>query len=119
MSARFEWIEIDGRRVRVAVARTAKGVWVSWPGASAFVKREIHTAGESASDDRVTAPMTGKVIKVDVSAGDAVSEGQMLVVLEAMKMEYRLTAPQAGTVAEVRCSEGELVDLGATLVTLE
>ncbi|MEM6531596.1 MAG: biotin/lipoyl-containing protein [Myxococcota bacterium] len=119
MSTRFEWIDVDGRRVRAALAKTSKGVWVSWPGASAFIKREVHSAGESAADDRVTAPMTGKVIKVDVSAGDEVSEGQMLVVLEAMKMEYRLTAPHAGTVAEVRCSEGELVDLGATLVTLE
>ncbi|MEM6730079.1 MAG: biotin/lipoyl-containing protein [Myxococcota bacterium] len=115
----FEWVEIDGRRIRVGVVRTSKGVWVSWPGASAFVERERHAAGESAADDRVTAPMTGKVVRVAVCDGDSVETDALLVVLEAMKMEYRLTAPHAGRVSEVRCSEGELVDLGATLVVLE
>ncbi|MEL6544694.1 MAG: biotin/lipoyl-containing protein [Myxococcota bacterium] len=116
---RFEWLEIEGKRVRVAVARDSKGVWLGWPGASVFLKREQHFTGEGAADDRVTAPMTGKVVRVEVAAGDVVEEGALLVVLEAMKMEYRLTAPHAGSVASVSCSEGELVDLGATLVTLE
>ncbi len=116
---RYDWLEVEGRRVRVAIARDRRGVWVGWPGASAFLKREEHIAGEGASDDRVAAPMTGKVVKVEVQAGDAVEEGALLVVLEAMKMEYRLTAPHGGRVAAVICTEGELVDLGATLVTLE
>jgi 3-methylcrotonyl-CoA carboxylase alpha subunit len=62
--------------------------------------------------------MTGRVVQVLVKAGDAVEMGASLVVLEAMKMEYRLTAPRAGEVERVSCREGELVDLHAILVTL-
>lgn len=116
---RFQWVEVDGKQIRVAIARDRRGVWIGWPGASAFVEREAHFAGEGAADDRVTAPMTGKVVKVEVGVGDPVDEGALLVVLEAMKMEYRLTAPHGGRVVSVSCAEGQLVDLGATLVTLE
>ncbi len=62
--------------------------------------------------------MTAKIVQVRVSVGADVAEGDLLVVLEAMKMEYRLVAPRAGKVAEVGCREGELVDLGAVLVKL-
>ena len=50
------------------------------------------------------APLTGKVIEVAVNAGDEVGADQLLVVLEAMKMEYRLTAPAAGAVQSVHCA---------------
>jgi 3-methylcrotonyl-CoA carboxylase alpha subunit len=63
--------------------------------------------------------MTGKVVRVVVCPGTAVRRNDVLVVLEAMKMEYRLSAPRDGTVESVRCQEGELVDLDHLLVTLE
>jgi len=56
--------------------------------------------------------MTGKVVAIRVGAGETIEEGTVLVVLEAMKMEYRLTAPRAGVVEKIQCAEGELVDLG-------
>jgi biotin carboxyl carrier protein len=62
--------------------------------------------------------MTGRVVGVAAKQGMAVAKGDLLVVLEAMKMEYRLSAPHNGTVDGVHCAEGELVDLGASLVTL-
>jgi biotin carboxyl carrier protein len=62
--------------------------------------------------------MTGKVVRVAAVPGGKVAAGEVVVVLEAMKMEYRLVAPRDGTVESVRCREGDLVDLGATLVTL-
>ena len=62
--------------------------------------------------------MTGKVVQVRVQPGQRVQADDVLVVLEAMKMEYRLTAPHDGAVATVACEPGQLVDLGATLVTL-
>ena len=66
----------------------------------------------------VAAPMPGNILKVNVTAGQAVKEGELLVVLEAMKMENEIFAPKAGTVAQVLVSKGSTVDTGATLVVL-
>ena len=63
--------------------------------------------------------MPGKVIAVDVAAGQAVSKGQRLLVLEAMKMEHALTAPFDGTVAELAVSEGQQVQVEALLAKVE
>ena len=63
--------------------------------------------------------MPGKVLATEISAGDAVKEGQILVVLEAMKMEHRITAPIDGTVKELNVTEGDQVDNGQILVVLE
>lgn len=114
----FIIVEHDGRKHRIALKKTAGGTWVGWPGASALIQEERAFAKGEQKDDGVRAPMTGKVVEVKVSAGEAVEEGQILVVLEAMKMEYRLAAPAAGTVESVDCSADELVDLGQVLVTL-
>ena len=58
------------------------------------------------------------ILKVAVTAGQAVNEGDLLVVLEAMKMENEIFAPKAGTVAQVLVSKGSTVDTGATMVVL-
>jgi biotin carboxyl carrier protein len=68
---------------------------------------------------RLTAPMPGKIVRVLVAAGDEVSAGQGLVVMEAMKMENELTAPRAGRVKEVGAREGQAVETGTLLATLE
>ena len=73
----------------------------------------------SASSDTISAPMPGKIIALNVAAGDSVSEGEPLVVMEAMKMEQTLTAPRDGVVAEIGAEVGELVTDGALLVRLE
>ena len=64
------------------------------------------------------APMPGKVIQVDVATGDVVGRGQVLVVLEAMKMEHTLRSPHHGTVIEVDCVPGDQVEAGAVLVVV-
>ena len=68
--------------------------------------------------DNVTAPMPGNILKVNVTAGQAVKEGDLLLVLEAMKMENEIFAPKDGTVAQVLVSKGSTVDTGATMVVL-
>jgi 3-methylcrotonyl-CoA carboxylase alpha subunit len=63
--------------------------------------------------------MPGKVIAVDVAAGQAVTKGQKLLTLEAMKMEHSLVAPFDGVVAELNASEGAQVQVEALLVRIE
>ena len=75
-------------------------------------------AVEVAAGERVNAPMPGNILKVEVNKGDKVKAGQILVILEAMKMENEIVAPKAGTVAQVVVKVGEKVDTGATLVVL-
>jgi len=114
-------VELDGKRVRVAAARTRDGVWIAWAGRTIYVEEEKRRAAGRSSEalhDEIRAPMTGKVVAIRVGAGETIEEGTVLVVLEAMKMEYRLTAPRAGVVEKIQCAEGELVDLGKALVTL-
>ena len=68
--------------------------------------------------EAVNAPMPGNILKVNVTQGQAVKEGEVLCVLEAMKMENEIMAPKAGTVAQVLVSKGSSVDTGATMVVL-
>ena len=81
--------------------------------------RATGSAGGSAGDGAILAPMPGKVIAVDVAAGDTVTKGQKLLTLEAMKMEHGLTAPFDGVVAELNASAGGQVQVDALLVRIE
>ncbi len=67
---------------------------------------------------KVNAPMPGKILKVAVSAGAAVKKGDVLLVLEAMKMENEIVAPQDGTVASINVSVGDSVEAGVVLASL-
>lgn len=75
-------------------------------------------AAAPVAGDAVTAPMPGNILKVNVTPGQTVKEGDVLVVLEAMKMENEILAPKACTVKQVLVSKGSTVDTGATLVVL-
>jgi acetyl-CoA carboxylase biotin carboxyl carrier protein len=67
----------------------------------------------------VEAHITGTVWKIECEVGQAIDEGDTLVILESMKMEMPVEAEDAGTVAEIRCEEGQPVSEGDTLVVLE
>ena len=75
-------------------------------------------SGQDAGDDRVRAPMPGRVVALRVAAGDRVEQGQELGVLEAMKMELALKAPRAGSVVELRAQAGDFVEADSVLVVL-
>ncbi len=75
-------------------------------------------AAPAAEGKPVAAPMPGTIVSVNVTQGQAVKSGDVLVILEAMKMENEIKAPADGTVASVNVNKGESVDSGQTLVTL-
>ena len=75
-------------------------------------------AAGAAGSVTVAAPMRGKILAVKAAAGQAVKKGDVLAVLEAMKMENDIVAPQDGTVASVNVAAGETVETGATIATL-
>lgn len=66
----------------------------------------------------VEAPMPGKILKISVSVGASVSSGDVLLILEAMKMENEISAPAGGTVREIRAREGDSVNTGDVLIVL-
>lgn len=66
----------------------------------------------------VTAPMPGKILGVKAAAGQAVKKGEVLLILEAMKMENEIVAPSDGTVASINVAAGDSVEAGATIATL-
>lgn len=77
-----------------------------------------HAPAQTAAGEAVKAPMPGTVLQVKTAQGAAVKKGDVLVVLEAMKMENEILAPRDGTVAQVAVSKGSAVDTGAVLVVL-
>lgn len=71
-----------------------------------------------AAGEAVNAPMPGNILKIEVKQGDTVKAGQLMVILEAMKMENEIVAPKAGTVAQVVAKVGDKVDTGAALIVI-
>ena len=120
---RVHTIEVDGEEAvsrRATVVPAAGGVWVSLDGHCEFFEpvRGTVPLPPRAADPDVRAPMTGRIVAVRVKPGDEVKSGDVLVTLEAMKMEYRLAAPLSGKVTAVKCADGDRVEIGALLVTL-
>ena len=89
------------------------------PSAAPDVDSAAHDHAVGAGSSRITAPMPGTVISINVSVGDRVEARRPLLVLEAMKMETPLTAPYDATVKAVHVEEGDRVAGGALLVELE
>jgi biotin carboxyl carrier protein len=104
------WIVVDGDRVHLHAFGRA---WT----ATLVDPVESARAG-GASNDTTLAPMPGTVVEVAVAAGDEVSQGQRLVVIESMKMQSELVAERDGVVASVFHAVGETFDRGAPLVAL-
>ena len=114
-------LEIDGRRLRAAVT-VADGVGYVTLGRTTVtlpVKPRFAVPGSELPTGGLVAPMPGSVIELRCAVGDTVDAGQVLVVLEAMKMEHHITAPFAGTVTVLPIAVGDQVENGALLLTIE
>jgi biotin carboxyl carrier protein len=118
---------IDGRVVDLQIEGTPPDVGVVVRGHRFYAKVEsermralaVSRPGAAAGDASVTSPMPGRVLKVLVSEGDAVTAGMPVCVVEAMKMENELCAGQAGRVTKVCVAAGDTVEGGALLVRIE
>ena len=96
-----------------APAAAAAPVVEAAPSAAPAAAPAVTGAGE-----KVDSPMPGTILKVNVAAGQTVKEGDLLVVLEAMKMENEIFAPKSGTVSQVAVSKGASVNTGDVLVVI-
>ena len=88
-------------------------------GAPAAAPVAAAPAAPAGAGERVAAPMPGNILSVNVAAGDTVKKGQVLMILEAMKMENEIMAPHDGKVTSVAVTKGAAVESGALLCTIQ
>lgn len=111
-------VEVNGKRFDVKV-------WVPPVGGTAQTAQKTRSASRGASQSAgaasgtITAPMQGTVIKVLVTEGQTVAQGDAVLVLEAMKMENQIQADKAGTVSKINCKAGDTVGSGDVLLVIE
>ena len=113
-------IDIDGRRVRYEIDRQGMQWYVHGRSGDLQIT-ELPRYPVSGIDELaggLTAPMPGAVLATEVNSGDKVSKGDLLLILEAMKMEHRITAPMDGIISELHVATGDQVENGQLLVTL-
>ncbi|MCF6191768.1 MAG: hypothetical protein L3J76_01355 [Candidatus Hydrothermae bacterium] len=116
------WVlEVEGQRIPVRVRREGSTLWMQVRGRIYAV--EVHAQrtepmSRRHADPLIRSPMTGKVIRVQVRSGDRVRSGDVVITVEAMKMEYHLEAPFDAQVEAVEVQEGDLVDQDQVLVRL-
>ncbi len=123
-------ITVNGTAYDVAVEELGQGAVAAAPVAAAPAPAAAPVAAAPAAPAaapkasgtegsvKVTAPMPGKILGVKASVGQAVKKGDVIIVLEAMKMENEVVAPEDGTVASINVSEGASVESGDVLATL-
>lgn len=115
-------VEVDGKRIEVSLPkRLLAGGGAAVAHAGAAPKRKSHgsSSGGAASGNAIKAPMQSTVVKIAVAVGDTVAEGDLVVVLEAMKMEQPMSAHKGGVVKSISAEVGVTVPAGTVLLELE
>lgn len=108
------------KKYKVNVNGTAYEVEIEeMTGAPAAAPVAAAPAAPAGAGERVAAPMPGNILSVNVAAGDTVKKGQVLMILEAMKMENEIMCPRDGVVASVNTSKGASVESGTLLCVLQ
>lgn len=113
-------ITVNGNVYDVTVEEGAAGAATSAPKAAAPKVAAPKAAPKAAGQGsvKVNSPMPGKILSVKTSVGQAVKKGEVLMILEAMKMENEVVAPEDGTVASIDVAAGDSVEAGVVLATL-
>jgi acetyl-CoA/propionyl-CoA carboxylase biotin carboxyl carrier protein len=114
-------VEVSGRRFDVKVIGTAFGGAANGaaPAARKAPKRSERKKSSGGGPDQIESPLQGNMWKVVVKQGDVVEEGQLLCIIEAMKMENEITAHKAGTIAELPIEEGKPISAGDPIATIK
>lgn len=109
---------VNGQPWRVHVAQAGNRFAIAAQGRHTILQKTTAATRRSAghSDHDLSAQMPGQIIEVAVAVGEHVTQGQTLIVMEAMKMEMRIKAPHDGTVTALQCAVGDTVQRGQTLV---
>jgi acetyl/propionyl-CoA carboxylase alpha subunit len=114
-------VSLEGRTWRVYVAGTRDHCWLFCDGdvyEGEVVAEDAPQRTRSAAHSSLAAPMPATVVRILIARGDAVREGDTLLMLEAMKMELPIKAPRDAIVSAILCKEGELVQPGSPLLEL-
>jgi len=116
-------LNIDGQEVTAPVLKHGNTLWVHLNGRTLSFEPESSRVSKKKQlvDDptKIVAPMPGKIIKVQCVVGDKVTDGQTLIVMEAMKMEYALKIHASGVVKKLSAQSGLQASLGDVLVEIE
>ncbi|MDQ1717469.1 MAG: acetyl-CoA/propionyl-CoA carboxylase, biotin carboxylase, biotin carboxyl carrier protein, partial [Pseudonocardiales bacterium] len=116
-------VEVDGKRLEVSLPAGFGGATAGGGAGGAKKAAPKRSAGKKAgagaSGDALTAPMQGTIVKVAVADGDQVAAGDLVVVLEAMKMEQPINAHKAGTISGLRAEPGAVVTSGSVLCEIK
>ena len=112
-------VEVNGKRMEVSLPNLSGGAKpAAKPAAKTRKSRSARSAAKGGGDE-LTSPMQGTIVKVAASDGDTVAEGDLILVLEAMKMEQPITAHKAGKVSGLSAKAGDTVTSGAVLATIK
>lgn len=112
-------VEVNGKRMEVSLPEMGGAAKPAAKPASKSRKSRSSRTSAKAGGDELTSPMQGTIVKVAVSGGDTVAEGDLVLVLEAMKMEQPITAHKAGKVSGLSAKPGDTVTSGAVLATIK
>jgi biotin carboxyl carrier protein len=119
---------VDGQEFEVEV-EVENGKWLATvegrtfeieiPDSGPVVKKRRTAGGKKKKSGTVSANIPGKIVTIEVSKGQEVTEGQVILILEAMKMQNEIQAPVSGKVVSVNCEEGQSIEANVPLVVIE
>ena len=112
-------VVIEGEGTTFSATVEGKTFEIQIPDATPLLKKKRSAGGKKKKSGTVTSSIPGKIVTVEVNQGDEVTEGQVILILEAMKMQNEVLAPITGTVTSVNISDGDAIEANIPLVVIE